>query len=66
MSCEQRSVVQAFVDGRDVFVCLPIRSGNLPGSPCATGYSPEYLTGYEGQTDSIVVVVSPLKALMRE
>ena len=27
------------------------------GSPCATGYSPE---------DSIVVVVSPLKALMRE
>ena len=29
VSSEQRSVVQAFVDGRDVFVCLPTGSGEV-------------------------------------
>ena len=61
MSSEQRAVVQAFVDGRDVFVCLPTGSGKslcywiLPGVF-------DRLRGPDG----IVVVVSPLKALMRE
>ena len=37
VSSEQRSVVQAFLDGHDVFVCLPTASGRslcywvLPG-----------------------------------
>ena len=34
MSFKQRSVVQAFLDGHDVFVCLPTSSGKywmLPG-----------------------------------
>ena len=63
MSSEQRSVVQAFLDGHDVLVCLPAGSGKslcywiLPGVF-------DRLRGLDSY--SIVVVVSPLKALMRE
>ena len=63
MSSEQRSVVQAFLDGHDVFVCPPTGSGKslcywiLPGVF-------DRLRGLDSY--SIVVVVSPLKALMRE
>ena len=39
VTSEQRSVVQAFLDGHDVFVCLP----TVVGSLCVIGYTPEYL-----------------------
>ena len=61
VSYEKRSVVQAFVDGRDVFVCLPTRSGKF----LCYWILPGVLDRLRGP-DSIVVVVSPLKALLRE
>ena len=63
VSSEQRSVVQAFLDGHDVFFCLPTGSGK---SLCYW-ILPRVFDMLRGlDSYSIVVVVSPLKALMRE
>ena len=59
---KQREAVEAFISGRDVFVCLP------------TGYRKSFCYGclpivfdcLRGQTSSIVVVVTPLVAIMKE
>ena len=69
MSYEQHSVVQAFLDGHDVFVCLPTGCGKslcywiLPGVfdrlRGLGSYRPIALW-------TLMVAVIPLKALMRE
>ena len=59
---KQREAVEAFISGRDVFVCL------------LTGYGKSFCYGclpivfdcLRGQTSSIVVVVTPLVAIMKE
>ena len=59
---KQREAVEAFIYGRDVFVCL------------LTGYGKSFCYGclpivfdcLRGQTSSIVVVVTPLVAIMKE
>ena len=59
---KQREVVEAFVCGRDVFVCLPTGYGK---SFCY-GCLPIVFDCLRGQTSSIVVVVTPLVAIMKE
>ena len=60
MSSEQRSVVQAFLDGPDGFACLPTGSGKSLSYLILSGVF-DMLRGLDSY--SIVVVI---KALMRE
>jgi len=54
---------QAFLSGRDVFVCLPTGSGKSL-CYCLLPSASDILRGWEKQ--AIVVVVSPLVALMKD
>ena len=75
MSYEQHSVVQAFLDGHDVFACLPTGCGKslcywiLPGVfdrlRGLDSYR-HYLCYRPIALWTLVVAVIPLKALMRE
>ena len=69
----QQRAIKAFVEGHDVFVCLPTGRGKslcygvlplvferLRGS-CDRSH-----TGTEHARQSLVIVVSPLKALMKD
>jgi len=67
MGCErlfpkQREAIEAFISRRDVFVCLPTGYGK---SFCY-GCLPIVFDCLWGQTSSIVVVVTPLVAIMKE
>ena len=59
---EQRGAVDMFLKGKDVFVCLPTGFGK---SACY-GILPKAFDLINGTSRSIVVVVSPLSALMRD
>ena len=59
----QRQAVKAFLLGRDVFVCLPTGSGKSL-CYCLLPTASDILCGWEKQ--AIVVVVSPLVALMKD
>ena len=63
-SPKQREAVEAFISGRDVFVCLP--AGSLYGKSFCYGCLPVVFDCLRGQTSSIVVVVTPLVAIMKE
>ena len=58
---KQREAVEAFMSGRDVFVCLPTGYGKS-----CYGCLPIVFDGLRGQTSSIVVVVTPLVAIMKK
>lgn len=59
---QQEKIVLTFVKGNDVFVCLPTGSGK---SACYT-ILPRVYDYLRKSTSSIVVVVSPLIALMKD
>ena len=59
---KQREAVEAFISGRDVFVCLPTGYGTTSVS---YGCLPIVFDCLRGQTSSIVVVVTPLVAIMK-
>jgi len=59
---KQREAVEAFISGRDVFVGLPTSYGK---SFCY-GCLPIVFNCLRGHTSSIVVVVTPLVAIMKE
>ena len=62
LSPEQETAIRAFVDGRDVFVMLPTGSGK---SLCYTAL-PSVFDILRGKDGHIVIVVSPLVALMKD
>ena len=63
VSSDQRAALEAFMNGSDVFVCLPTGSGK---SLCYWAL-PTLFDRRAGKTDgSIVIVVSPLHALMKD
>ena len=59
---DQNTAIKSFMEGRDVFICLPTGSGK---SLCFSvlPYAFDYLHKRVG---SIVIVVSPLIALMKD
>ena len=59
---EQKSVVETFLNGRDVFVSLPTGSGK---SLCYA-LLPAVFDSLRTSERSIVIVVSPLTALMKD
>ena len=59
---KQREAVEAFVSGRDVFISLPTGYGK---SFCY-GCLPIVFNCLRNKTSSIVVVVTPLVAIMKE
>ena len=61
---EQLEAVRAILEGRDVFVSLPTRSGKSLCYGCLPLVFDELRAVPQGK--SIVVVVSPLKALMMD
>ena len=61
---KQREAVGAFISGRDVFVCLP--AGGYIRTELLLWLPSHRLRLFEGQTSSIVVVVMPLVAIMKE
>ena len=62
LSPEQETAIRAFVDGRDVFVMLPTGSGK---SLCYTAL-PSVFDILRGKDGHIVIVVSPLVALIKD
>ena len=59
---EQKSVITHFVSGSDVFAILPMGFGK--GLCCAC--LPGVLDRLSGMTNSIVVVLTPLTAIMKD
>ena len=59
----QTEAIKSFLSGRDVFVCLPTGSGKSL-CYCLLPTASDILRGWEKQ--AIVVVVSPLVALMKD
>ena len=59
---QQRAAVEHFLDGKDVFVCLPTGSGK---SLCYC-LLPKAFDVLRRYSQSVVVVVSPLIALMKD
>ena len=63
VSCDQRAAIEAFMSGCDVFVSLSTGSGK---SFCYW-ILPKLFDRRAGRTDgSVVIVVSPLHALMKD
>jgi len=62
---KQREAVEAFISGRDVFVCFD-RPAAIYGKSFCYGCLPIVFDSLRGQTSSIVVVVTPLVAIIKE
>ena len=62
---EQLKVVEAFVKGRDVFAVLPTGYGKSLCFACLPAVV-DKLLGRGGEDSSIVVVVTPLTAIMKD
>ena len=62
---DQKDAIRSFVEGTDVFICLPTGSGK---SLCYASLPIlfDILRGDGGQQNCIVVVVSPLSSLMQD
>jgi len=59
---KQREAVEAFFSRRDVFVCLP----TVYEKSFCYGYLPIVFDCLRGQISSIVIVVMPFVAIMKE
>ena len=59
---EQKDIVIKFMSGNDVFVALPTGTGF--GKSAWYGILPKAFDSLKGTLNSIVVVISPLSALM--
>ena len=62
---DQKDAIRSFVEGTDVFICLPTGSGKSLCYACLPILF-DILRGDGGQQNSIVVVVSPLSSLMQD
>ena len=61
---KQREAVEVLISERDVFMCLP--AGGYIRTELLLWLPSHRLRLFEGQTSSIVVVVTPLVAIMKE
>ncbi len=59
---EQKQAVRGFLSGRDVFVCLPTGYGKT----LCYSILPKAFDFIRGVCNSVIVVVSPLIALMKD
>ena len=62
---DQKDAIRSFVEGTDVFICLPTGSGKSLCYACLPILF-DILRGDGGQQNCIVVVVSPLSSLMQD
>lgn len=59
---EQKLALKSFIGGRDVFVCLPTGYGKT----LCYCLLPKVFDFFRGTSQSVIVVVSPLIALMQD